>query len=395
MLSELLSQLLVAYTIEFDNEFERLMPHRTATLGPGGPSPARSPALSPAGGPIRRVWLVSMAMWSNLMRYLPPEGLPKRQVEGLPANLSGLERWGYVVVEPPAGAGRAADRLVRPTEAGLWAQACWRGLAGVVDGRWEQRFGAAAIAELRESLRGIAGQVGAGAGGMPLYLPMVVNSDGLRSRYRDLRDLGLPTLDVAELDLSALLSAVLLAFTLEYEAVVRLPLPICANTLRVMEDAGVRQAELALLAGVSREAVSMSVGFLERNGYVEVGADPAGAGAGAGAGGRGKFVRLTERGVRARDGRARLAARIELGWEDRFGAGEVERLRGVLRELVTRRSDDGRPTLAIGLEPGPGSGGWRAHGVYRAQTRAMLADPAAALPRHPMVLHRGGYPDGS
>jgi hypothetical protein len=25
----------------------------------------------------------------------------------------------------------------------------------------------------------------------------------------------------------------------------------------------------------------------------------------------------------------------------------------------------------------------------------MLADPASALPRYPMVLHRGGYPDGS
>jgi hypothetical protein len=28
-------------------------------------------------------------------------------------------------------------------------------------------------------------------------------------------------------------------------------------------------------------------------------------------------------------------------------------------------------------------------------TRAVLADPAAALPHHPVVTHRGGYPDGA
>jgi hypothetical protein len=49
-LSALLSQVLVAFTIECDNEFERQMSHRTSNYG------------STAGrgaGP----WLVSMAMW--------------------------------------------------------------------------------------------------------------------------------------------------------------------------------------------------------------------------------------------------------------------------------------------------------------------------------------------
>src|SRR5262245_12306988 len=48
-------------------------------------------------------------------------------------------------------------------------------------------------------------------------------------------------------------------------------------------------------------------------------------------------------------------------------------------------------------------GGLRAHGRYRAQTKALLAGPwaallagpGAALPRHSMILHWGGYPDGS
>jgi hypothetical protein len=30
-----------------------------------------------------------------------------------------------------------------------------------------------------------------------------------------------------------------------------------------------------------------------------------------------------------------------------------------------------------------------------AQTERVLADPAGALPHRPMVLHRGGFPDGS
>ncbi len=33
--------------------------------------------------------------------------------------------------------------------------------------------------------------------------------------------------------------------------------------------------------------------------------------------------------------------------------------------------------------------------AYVAQTRRPIADPTGALPWHPMVLHRGGWPDGS
>ena len=32
---------------------------------------------------------------------------------------------------------------------------------------------------------------------------------------------------------------------------------------------------------------------------------------------------------------------------------------------------------------------------YLAQTEAMLEDPTGTLPHYPMVLHRGGWPDGS
>jgi len=61
-LSALLSQVLVAFTIECDNEFERQMPHRTSNYG------------STAGrgaGP----WLVSMAMWWTCMRFVAEDGI--------------------------------------------------------------------------------------------------------------------------------------------------------------------------------------------------------------------------------------------------------------------------------------------------------------------------------
>jgi hypothetical protein len=50
-------QHLVAFTIEFDNEFERLVPHRTTNHGS-------------TGGSSSVPWLVSMAMRSQFMRAL-------------------------------------------------------------------------------------------------------------------------------------------------------------------------------------------------------------------------------------------------------------------------------------------------------------------------------------
>src|SRR5690348_6903370 len=58
-LSALLSQALVAFTIEFDNEAEHRLPHRTTSHGTSGP-----------GDGAAKLWLVSLAMWENCMRYV-------------------------------------------------------------------------------------------------------------------------------------------------------------------------------------------------------------------------------------------------------------------------------------------------------------------------------------
>jgi hypothetical protein len=55
-LPTLLSQALVAFTIEFDNESEHRIAHRTRR--------------GPAAG-VRGPWLVSLATWANFMQWQP------------------------------------------------------------------------------------------------------------------------------------------------------------------------------------------------------------------------------------------------------------------------------------------------------------------------------------
>src|ERR1700761_4743371 len=98
-LSTLLSHLLVAFTIEFDSEFELQMPHRTTSHGA-------------TEGAAQAPWLVSQVMWANLMRFIPEEGISARELlarTGLtkPALRNRLQRlsrwWGYLTVTPAPG----------------------------------------------------------------------------------------------------------------------------------------------------------------------------------------------------------------------------------------------------------------------------------------------------
>ena len=109
-LSTLLSQVLVAFTIEFDNEFERQMPHRTTMSRAAGGS---------RGGP----WLVSMVMWSNFMQYVGEEGVTVGELQRLARvpklSLSGMERWGYVNCRTKEG---PLAVVIRATAKGRMAQ---------------------------------------------------------------------------------------------------------------------------------------------------------------------------------------------------------------------------------------------------------------------------------
>ncbi len=369
-LSALLSQVLVAFTIEFDNEFEHQMPHTTT----------RGPAAHSQRGP----WLVSMAMWANFMRFIAGEGRPLRDVQDQArmTNLAGLQRWGYVIVEPDPADGRPdpprRDWVVRPTRAGRKAREVWRPLAGIIEARWEQRFGRDEIDNLRASLRALVRQFDVD---LPRYLPVA----GVSKRDHAERAPAGSEGDVAPgLDLSALLSQVLLAFTIDFERESRLALAISANALRVLTERGVRIRDLPRATGVSVEAISASVKFLERHDCVVVEPDQTAS--------RAKLARLTPKGQKSHDKCRHLLGLVEERWRPRFGKAEIDRLRESLERLVDQRAGE-QFRLAQGLVPYPD--GWRAHAPYVTQTRAIVDEPSAALPHYPMVSHRGGFPDGS
>ena len=162
-LSTLLSHILVAFTVELDNAFER-------RLRDSGQTPR----------------VTSFVMWANFMRFvgdgitvaeLPDAtGIPKARTL---STLGGMERWRYVSVGPNSetrrdgsgsGRGLRPDWVVRPTAAGRAAAAIWRPLADEIEERWAERFGAAAVGELRLSLEPIARRPELA---LPEYIPIV------------------------------------------------------------------------------------------------------------------------------------------------------------------------------------------------------------------------------
>jgi DNA-binding MarR family transcriptional regulator len=365
-LPTLLSSVLVAFTVEFDNEAEHRMPHRTTTGGP-----ARG-----ADG----TWLVSQVMWSNVMQYVDDDGVGLQDLHARARttrdSLAGLERWGYLEVQSPRPGGRSpagADATVHPTAAGRRSREVWRPLAGVVEGRWEERFGVPAVESLRSALQAVVDRTGLDP---PDYLPIVYPTRNGKAEVPPPLPPGAPRSGptASRTDLSVLLSHVLLAFTVDFERASRISLPISADLLRVLDPVGVPTRDLPVLTGVSKEAVAMGVGFLVRHGCALWEPVPGAA--------RGKVVSLTPKGEAARAKYRRILDATEQAWEERFGRSEMASLRGALGRLVGEAPTADRSPLFEGLVPYPD--GWRAR-VRRPVT----------LPHYPMVLHRGGYPDGS
>ena len=128
--------------------------------------------------------------------------------------------------------------------------------------------------------------------------------------------------------LPTLLSRALMSFRAEFERESGLALPVSANTLRVLGADGVALADVPRLAGVSREAVSLSVGRLEKGGLALSGPDPAA--------GRGEYVSLA-RGEQAQAAYHRRADGIVAGWRARSGDGVIDGLARALRALYAGR----------------------------------------------------------
>ncbi len=175
--------------------------------------------------------------------------------------------------------------------------------------------------------------------------------------------------DASQAPLSALLSRALLAYALEFEREAELALPLSANVVRVLDERGMNVRDVALRGGISKEAVAMATTFLAKHGYVAT---------------EEKVIRLTATGSEAQTRAERRHGEIDARWAAQTGT----RLRAALTDLLERKD-----LLALGLRPE--AGGWRGSKPYLAQTEAMLEDPTGTLPHYPMVLHRGGWPDGS
>ena len=365
-LSALLSQALVAFTVEADNETEHRLPHRTQDYG-----------LAP-GAPPGAPWLTSLLMYANCLRHLPDAGITIAELldrARTGTNLDGMRRWRYVTFTPDPGHGKrpAPDALIRPTPWGIEARDTWQAVTAEVESRWRDRLGAGAFDALRTALAGAVEHLDPL---LPDCLPIL--GYGLFTRRdRGGKDTAAPrpaTLPVdsppaGDLPLWALLSRPLRAFAEQYEAGPGPSLAITANVLRVLTEAGVRTRDIPALGGVSKESVAMAVGVMRKSGVATEGPDPAG--------GRFKVTRLTARGVGLRDEYPALAADIERDWRTRFGDATVTALRRALEPLAAGDP----PRLFAGLEPYPD--GWRAR-----------VPALAALPHYPMTLHRGGYPDG-
>jgi DNA-binding MarR family transcriptional regulator len=128
----------------------------------------------------------------------------------------------------------------------------------------------------------------------------------------------------------------------------------------------IRLRDLPERSGVARVTVDNQSRLLDELGLAVVEPDPNAV--------RGRIARLTDTGRRAQAAYARRAEETEVGWRERDGARDVERLRAALEALD--------PELLLAATQAP-PGGWREK------------LPLASLPHYPLVTHRGGYPDGS
>jgi DNA-binding MarR family transcriptional regulator len=362
-----LSAAMVAFTIEADNEAEQRLAHTTTSFA--------------ATGPPGSVWMTSIAMWFNCLRWLPDGGELTVAELGrharMPTNLDGMRRWGYITID---GVGRVKRGGRRPkptrrsvlavTRRGRAAADVWQPLPAAIEASWYERFGPGAVDRLRDALGAVLARAHVA---LPEFMPIgSVYGVGIGDppepepeRDRDVAD---------EPALITLLSQVLLLFASDYERGAKLSLGVHLDGLRVLDAEGVAVRELPRLTGVSKEAIAMIVKRLERLGCVELVPAPDR--------GRGKHARLSaQRGVKARAAGARRVQRVLDDWRERFGDDAVSGLQSALEPIVGDGTRGGS-RLFEGLEPYPD--GWR----------AQLPAPEL-LPWFPMVLHRGGYPDGS
>jgi hypothetical protein len=339
-LTTLLSWVWIAYTIEVDNAFEVASSERAG-----------------------RAFRISLPMWTNGLRSIDDDGITVDELRAharAACNIGGLERWGWISVGDVGGrrrdgygSGRGVngDTVVRPTRAGAYARRLWPRAVHDVEGRWRARFGVDVIDALGQAVLPLATP-------MPWALPETHPGNGFGTHVIG----GGDAVD-RERPLVALLGQALTALTLAHEQEAEVSLPLGANLLRVIGSDVVRLRDLPARTGISKEGIAMGTGYLRRIGLSAAGPE--------------RTVHLTPEGLDALD-----------GWHHWAAKAKDNQLRAALDAVVAQEG-----ALSAGLVPPEGC--WRGEKPYVAQTKRLLADPTGALPWHPMVLHRGGWPDAS
>ena len=344
-LSTLLSQALVAFTIETDHLFESRMPHRTTES-------------RKRGEPIEGPWLISMPFWANGLKHVDAEGMTVGSLVDraliadryLQGNNPGLVRWGYLRLLPGAASSKKLGHewTVVPTGDGLLAQRTWSPLPAEVDARWVARW--PEVEALRRTLERV---VATADRELPDHLPVNGHKQArVAFPHRSPR----PT---ANLDVGTLLAKALLLFTIEAETSTPVALVHSENVLRVLADGPVHQRDLPRAMGVAKETAAVITGQVHRQGLLAISAS--------------KTASITDAGRRALAAAAAAVAAVEADWPTE--------IRAHLEPLVGDGTVGGS-ALAEAIRPPEGT--WR-------QRRPT----PLTLPHHPVVSHRGGYPDGS
>lgn len=348
----MLSQLLVAFTIEHDNEWE------LRYWINADPAPLRT----------------SLVMWANFLRFVSKDGITVQELSrkaGYPPgkvhpDLAGMLRWRYVDIDSENPKKPKLHNIVRPTIMGLQSAEAWKPLVDKVENRWVTRFGYDNVSRLKEALSSI---VIAFDRPLPHYFPVLNHRNGMRVLSPHRPDCDPPD----KLALPYLLSQVHHLFTQDVEQNSEISLAIRSNVLRVVDLELIAKKALPQLSGISKEAISMSTTYLKKKGLMLEEPSPTG---------RGKAVRLTEQGKAEKRRYPEIIGSVEDLWQERISADQLADLRSSLAQFV-KHEEQQEPLLFRGLIP-PAPNLWRAKRPNR-----------DILPHHPMVLYRGGWPDGS
>ena len=289
-----------------------------------------------------------LGVWSNVLRFIGDEGLDQRLLRklailsrrALRVAVRNAQEQGWLTIENvPQVRGL---KVLRLTTEGRQARETGGPLIEEIERDWRGRFGSDRVDTLRASLVALAGQfeielpyylTGYGPADPHLtggtYVPEQPGPPRIPAHGQEwpavLRD---PESDVSDQPLSALLSKVLAAFTIDYERE-RLGWLATASRFLQFVDDGTTLGQ-ASASGVNGTGKSL----LERHLVVVV--EP----------GRpsdmNRRVHLTPKGKRGRDSYPHLVMEIERDWRSRYGADHLGNLRTTL-ESLDRDFDAGLP----------------------------------------------------